>query len=195
LLESTPDLKVVGEAGDGRKALQLHKELRPNLVLMDTAMPGMNGIETTRQMKSANNQTKIIILTEHSDARFISEALGHGAEGYFLKESSFEELLRAIKTVAEGQVYLSPAITTLVVKEYNRRSGKTIVMPAVTLSPRECEVVQMLAEGRSVKEIADELKLSAKTIESHRQRVMKRMNIHNLADLTRYALKEGLTQL
>lgn len=191
LLEKSPSLSVVGEAGDGPGAVKKVQELAPDIVLMDISLPNLNGIEATRRILALRPQVKVIVLSMHSDPRFVREALKAGASGYLLKDSAFEELLAAVAAVAAGQDYLSPAIAHIVVAG----CVLSVAAAASVLSSREREVLQLLAEGRSTKQIALHLGLSAKTVETHRMQVMKKLDIHSIAGLTRFAIREGLVAI
>ncbi len=195
LLEKQPDMEVVAEAEDGRIALSLVQETLPNVVIMDVAMSNLNGIEATRQIMIKAPGTKVIALSMYSDRRFIMGMLNAGASGYLLKDCAFEELAEAIRTVATDRTYLSPAIVDIVVKNYIRQLEKANATAFSFLTPREREVLQLLAEGRTVKEIARHLSLSIKTIETYRHQIMHKVDIHSVAELTKYAIREGLTSL
>ena len=191
----TQGFEVAGEAGDGRRAVQLAKKLRPDIVIIDIGMPGLNGVEATRQISTEVPQAKIIVLSMHSDSRFILGVLGAGARGYLLKDSAFEELSAAIQAIAKGQTYyLSPVIADVVIrKAIGTLSAKTA--SADKLSNREKEILQLVAEGRSTREIAAALYVSVKTVETHRKQIMDKLNIHSIAALTKYAIREGITSL
>ena len=193
LLSKERDLEIVAEASDGREAVKLVTKHSPDVVIMDIGMPNLNGIEATRQIREIAPRTRVVALSMHSGAQFVSRMLEAGASAYLLKDSAHEELLHAVRAVTAGQVYLSPAITGVVVDDYVRRAGTT--SPGPLLTPREREVAQLLAEGRSTKEIAGRLFLSVKTIETHRQHIMEKLNISSIAELTKYAIREGLTEL
>lgn len=196
LLEKEPDFEVVGQAETGREAVRLAGELLPDVVVMDLTMPELNGMEATRRIVAQYPQMPVIILTMHSDKRFISEVLKVGAKGYLLKEAASEELIAAIRTVMIGGFYLCRAITGLVVQEYlHAAPEKKETHSFAVLTPREREVLQLIAEGKSTKEIAFELGVSVKTVESQRQQIMKKLNVHSVAGLTKYAIREGLTSL
>ncbi|MBI5118477.1 response regulator transcription factor [Candidatus Poribacteria bacterium] len=195
LLEKEPDINVVAEAGDGRTAFQLALDLRPDIVIMDVAMPGLNGIETTRKIATETTGVKVIALSMHSDRRFVAEMLKAGASGYLLKECALEELVRAIRAVISGQIYLSPQIAGDVVDHYVRQSPGSGTSAFSVLTAREREVLQLLAEGLGTKEMASNLNVSVKTVETHRQHIMEKLNIHSVADLVKYAVREGLTTL
>ena len=195
LLESQPDLSVIAEAENGYTAIKLTEETSPSVVVMDIAMPDLNGIEATRRIISRVPGTKVIALSMYSDRHFVSGMLKAGASGYVLKDCSLEELAGAIRTVARNQVYLSPRVADSLVKNYVQYLNADDYSAFSILSKREREVLQLLSEGKSVKEIAHQLSLSVKTIETHRQKIMNKLNIHNLAKLIRYAIHEGITSL
>jgi DNA-binding NarL/FixJ family response regulator len=195
LLERNQDMRVVGEASDGRTAVRMTQELSPDVVIMDVGMPDLNGIEATRQLLHDDASTKVVALSMHSDRRFIGEMLKAGAKGYLLKDGAFEELAGAVRSVVAGKMYLSPRITDVVVDDYLRNVPGAEPSVFAKLTPREREVLQLMAEGRSTKEIAMDLKVSVKTIETHRRQVMEKLDIHSVAELTKYAIREGLTNL
>jgi two-component system response regulator NreC len=198
LLNSHEDMEVVGEARDGRSAVQMAKDLTPDVVIMDVGMPHLNGIEATRQITSREPEAKVVALSMHADRRFMGEMLKAGAKGYLLKDGAFEELATAIRSVVANKVYLSPRIANVVVDDYVRRApGQTNgdASAFARLTPREREVLQLMAEGRATKEIAMDLKVSIKTVETHRRQIMEKLSIHSVAELTKYAIREGLTSL
>jgi len=195
LLQKYPDIEVIGEAEDGRSTVEMARELSPDVVIMDIAMPDMNGIEATRRITGEKPGVKVVALSMHSDKRFVSEMLKAGASAYLLKHSAFEELVTAIMTVQENRMYLSPAVTGVVVESYIKQSGKPESSVFSVLSDREREVLQLLAEGKNTKEIASSLNLSGKTVEAHRMNIMSKLNMHSIAELTKYAIREGLTSL
>jgi DNA-binding NarL/FixJ family response regulator len=195
LLEKNPGFAVVGHASDGRAAVRSAAELSPDLVIMDISMPVLNGFEATRQILEANPRTKVIALSMHKDGRYIAAALKSGAAGYLVKESAFEELAAAIHAVMKGQSYLSVSIADTVIKDYIRHLEKQGSGAFSVLTPREREVLQSLAEGLSTKEIAARLKVSVKTVETYRGQVMDKLNIRSVAELTKYAIREGITSL
>lgn len=195
LLEREPDMDVVAMADNGRAALQLTGELRPEVAVIDIAMPEMNGIEAMRRISAANPGVRILALSMHSARRFVSEALSAGANGYILKDCASEELVRAIRVVAGNETYLSPKISGLIVKDYVKRLPESRSRDKALLSSREREVLQLIAEGRCTKEIAFSLGLSGKTVETHRQQIMRKLDLHSVAKLTRYAIREGITPL
>jgi len=196
LLEAQPDMKIVAQAANGREAVKFAHQQKPDMVIMDVAMPDLNGLEAVRQILSANPRIKVIALSMHSDRRYVTGMLSAGASGYILKHCAFEELVQAIHTVLANQVYLSPAIAGIVVKELTQSKTSRRRQPASQeLTPREREVLQLIAEGHSAREIAERIHLSVKTIETHRRQMMEKLEIHSIADLTKFAIREGLTSL
>jgi DNA-binding NarL/FixJ family response regulator len=194
LLEKQTDIEVIGAVEDGQKAITLVRELVPDIVIMDITMPHLNGIEATRKIAGKPGGTKVIALSMHSSRRFVTEMLKAGASGYILKECLFDEL-EAIQTVLNDGIYLSPKITGVVVDDYVKRLSGEYQPSEPTLTEREREVLQHLAEGKSTKQIALHLHVSGKTIESNRRNIMDKLSIHNVAELTKYAVREGLTPL
>lgn len=194
LIEKQPGMEVIAEAENGRMALKLIKKLSPDIALMDIAMPDLNGIEATRQIVAEAPGTKVIALSMHSDRQFVTRMMSAGASGYLLKDCAFEEVARAIRSVMARQTYLSPEIVTIVVKAFLRRSEPSDSMLSV-ISPREREVLQLIAEGKTTKQIALRLHISAKTVDTHRRNIMDKLDIHSIAELTKYAIREGLTFL
>jgi DNA-binding NarL/FixJ family response regulator len=198
LLAQQPDVLVVGEASDGDAVVNLARELRPDLIIMDVVMPGTDGITATRQIRAECPDTKVIALSMHSDRRFVSEMVRAGALGYLVKDSAFEELNQAVRTVMSNRPYLSAVITGTLVEDFVRQtsaSERSTASPLHMLTGREQEVLRMLADGKRVKEIAHLLTISVKTVESHRQNIMDKLEIHSTIELTRYALREGLTTI
>jgi DNA-binding NarL/FixJ family response regulator len=193
LLEQQPDMEVIGDARDGLDAVNLALDKKPDVVVMDVSMPGMNGIEATHQIRAKRPETKVLCLSMHSDKRFVAAVLEAGASGYLLKECALEELIRAVRTVMAGQTYLSPPVAGPLVADYkaNRPAGDT--MSRSLLTDREREVLQLLAEGHTAKAIAGRLEVSVKTVSTHREHVMRKLDIHSVAGLTKYAIREGLT--
>ena len=195
LVENQPDMQVIAESPDGRTAVQLSQQLSPDVVIMDIAMSDLNGIEATRQITGSLSSVKVIALSMHSDRRFVAEMLKAGASGYLLKDCAFEDLVRAIRAVIDNQTYLSPGVADVVVGDYVHRLSETDVSAFSILSGREREVLQLLAEGGTTNEIASHLHVSVKTIETHRRNIMKKLDIYSMAELTKYAIREGLTSL
>ena len=195
LIEKQPHMEVVAEAENGRTAVQLARRLFPEVVVMDIGMPDLNGIEATRQILADNPKVKVIALSMHSAKRFVVEMLRAGSSGYLLKDCAFEELASAIRTVIDNQIYVSPGITDMVIKDYVHKLSKAEFSVVSILTPREREVLQLLAEGKTTKQIAATLKVSVKTIETYRQQIMHKLNLHSVAELTKYAIREGITSL
>jgi DNA-binding NarL/FixJ family response regulator len=195
LLEKEPDMEVVAEAEEGRTTVRLAREHLPDVVVMDVSMPDLNGMEATRQIRAELPNVKVIALSMHSDNLFVSEMLKSGASGYLLKDCAFEELARAIHVVVNGKTYLSPAISGVVVDEYLHHLTKTESPGSKVLTDREREVLQLIAEGNSTKQVALKLHISVKTVETHRRQIMSKLNIHTIAELTKYAIRQGLTSL
>jgi DNA-binding NarL/FixJ family response regulator len=187
--------EVVGEAENGRSAVELATELKPDVVIMDVAMPGMNGIEATRQVVALPNPPKVVVLSMHSDREFVVEALRAGASGYLMKASAFDELLRAMDAVTDGKTYLSPSITDVVVDNYVRKRPDDKANAFSVLTTRERQILQLLAEGSNAKEIGVKLGISDKTVHAFRNRVMEKLDLHSVAELTKYAIRHGLTTL
>jgi len=195
LLEKESDMKVVGEAVDGRTALRLSQQIKPDVVVMDISLPGLNGYEATQKMIAKVPRVKVIALSMYSDRKFVYRMFKAGASGYLPKDSAFEELARAIRTVVKDQVYVYPGIGNTIVKGFMQKALETKFSAFSVLSAREREVLQLMSEGHSTKEIAYQLDVSAKTIETHRRGIMKKLNINSVARLTKYAIREGLTPL
>ena len=194
LLEKQPDMEVVGEAEDGQKALELVRQLVPDIVIMDVTMPNLNGIDATRQITKEFPKVKVLALSIHSNKRFVADMLRAGAAGYILKECLLEELIEAIRTITAGNIYFSSKITDVVVDDYMDHLSEAIE-PTKPLTDRERQVLQYIAEGRLVRDIAAQMHLSIKTIEFNRRQLMKKLKIHTIAALTKYAIREGLTSL
>ena len=195
LLEKHSGMEVIAEAADGRNALKLVRELKPDVIVMDITMPDLNGIEATRQITSGYPDVKVIALSVHSDKRFVLGMLQAGATGYLLKDCAFEELADAIRAVVETHTYLSPEISDIVIKDYVCQSFAPNRAATSSLTTREREVLQLMAEGSATKTIASTLNVSVKTVETHRLHIMNKLNTRSVAELTKYAIREGLTSL
>jgi DNA-binding NarL/FixJ family response regulator len=188
ILGAQADMEIVGEAGNGREAVELAGQLNPDIVVMDVAMPELNGIEATRRLIADNPHTRVIALSMHKDSVYVREILRAGARGYLLKDSGADDLVKAIRAVAAGESYLSPAVSNAVLDDYR----KHVTNPVDLLTSREREVLQMLAEGKTNKEIAVVLNLSVYTVDAHRGRIMEKLNLHSINELVRFALRNGL---
>ncbi len=193
LIQQQEGMEVIAQAADGHSAVELTRELSPDMVIMDIGMPDLNGIDATQQVIREFPQVKVIGLSMHSGKKFVIEMLKAGASGYLLKDCALEELTTAIKTVAAGRIYLSPAITDVVVENYVRNSTEKERSAFSLLSQREREVLQLMAEGKTTKQIGLQLHISPKTVEGHRLRLMSKLNMDSVAKLTKYAIQEGLT--
>ncbi|MBN1764326.1 MAG: response regulator transcription factor [Sedimentisphaerales bacterium] len=193
--QTEDDLEVIAEAENGRVAVELAHKLNPDIVIMDVSMPDLNGIEASRQILSKNPKIKIMALSMHSNRRFVADMLKVGVTGYVLKESVFDELILAIRAITAGNTYLSPKITGAVVEDYVAHLTADKVSVSDILTGREREVLQLMAEGKSTKQIAAQLCVSVKTVESNRRQIMIKLDIDNVAELTKYAIREGLTTL
>ncbi len=188
ILAAQPDIEIVGEAGDGRQTLELAQRLHPDVVVMDVAMPEMNGIEATRRLAAAAPRTRVLALSMYKDAVYVREILRAGARGYLLKDAIDRDLLAAVRAVAAGEGYLSPAVSEAVLSDYRRHVSD----PLDLLTSREREVLQMIAEGKTNKEIASRLNLSVYTVDAHRGRIMEKLNLHSVGELVRFAVRAGL---
>ncbi|HUB83372.1 MAG TPA: response regulator transcription factor [Bryobacteraceae bacterium] len=188
ILSAQSDLEIVGEAGNGREAVDLAASLRPDVVVMDVTMPELNGIEATRRLTSDNPHVRVVALSMHKDSVYVREILRAGARGYLLKDSVADDLVAAVRAVAGGEGYLSPAVSNAVLDDYR----KHVTDPIDLLSSREREVLQMLAEGKTNKEIAATLNLSVYTVDAHRGRIMEKLNVHSINELVRFAVRNGL---
>ena len=196
MLDLEDDLEVVGEAQDGRQAVAMAKKLRPDVVLMDIAMPLLNGLEATRQVLKAVPGTKVVILSAHSDDAYVSNATESGAVGFLLKQTSAHDVCRAIKEVQKGKTFFSPSITRHFDRLHPQAPGRTgaINQKLAKLTSREMEVLQLIAEGKANKETAAELGIGMKTVEKHREHLMQKLDIHDTAGLTRYAISTGIIE-
>lgn len=188
ILSAHPDLEVVGEAANGNEAVELARKLHPDIVLMDVAMPEVNGIEATKRMVQAEPRLKVLVLSMHKEGVYVREILRAGARGYILKDAIDTELLDAVRSVARGDGYISPAVSGALLSDYR----KNVTDPLDLLSNREREVLQLIAEGKTNKEIATSLNLSVYTVDSHRGKVMEKLNLHSTGELVRFAIKHGL---
>jgi DNA-binding NarL/FixJ family response regulator len=191
LMEKIPDVEVVGEAGTGREALELVRSTLPNIVLMDIAMTELGGLEALPRITKDFPSVKVIILSAHANEEYVIRALREGASGYMLKDSATTELELAINSVIQGKIYLSPSISRTVIDDYLQRVSGAF-SPLEQLTSRQREILQLIAEGKNTKEIAAELNISIKTVESHRLQLMDRLNIHDIPGLVRYAIRSGL---
>jgi two-component system NarL family response regulator len=195
ILDREEGVEVVGEAASGRAAVELARTLSPDVVVMDVAMKDLNGIEATRQIRAECPRVKVIALSSHSDSRYVSAILEAGAGAYVLKANAYDDLRRALEAVLQGKTYLCPDVTQAVVGASLRGTGHPIDSAGASLSPREREVLQLLAEGLTSPQIGKRLFVATTTVETHRRNVMRKLGIHSVADLTKYAVREGLTPL
>ncbi len=193
LLRKYSEFEVVGQASDGRQAVEQAMELKPDIVIMDVGMPNLNGIEATRRLVGQFPNLKVMALSTHSDGSMVTKMIKAGAAGYILKESAFDELIEGLNALLEGRTFLCSKVAKVVFSEYISMVVNPQSADGDGLSSREREVLQMVAEGRTTKEIAEALKLSTKTIDAHREHIMEKLGIRNVAGLTRYAIREGLT--
>ena len=193
ILEDRKDWELVAEADDGRAAVRKAVALKPDVAILDIGMPQLNGIDATRQIVRKVPSVRVLILSMHSDETYVTRALNAGATGYILKDSAGKDLLRAVASVAEGRSFFSPAVSKLMLDDFVRRASKTEVADRYeTLSDREREILQLVAEGRSNKEVAALLEISAATVETHRARVLQKLDVHNTAELVLYAVRRGV---
>ena len=190
ILAGQPDMEIVGEAGNGREAVELSDKLHPDVVVMDVAMPELNGIEATRRIAASTPHARVLALSMHKDSVYVREILRAGARGYLLKDAVDSDLLAAVRAVSKGEGYLSPAISDAVLSDYRRH----VTNPIDLLSSREREVLQMIAEGKTNKEIANILNLSVYTVDAHRGHIMEKLNLHSSTELVRFAIRNGLTE-
>jgi len=188
ILAAQPDMEIAGEAGNGREAIDLAQKLKPDVVVMDVTMPELNGIEATRRLIELSPRTRVLALSMHKDNVYVREILRAGARGYLLKDSADADLLAAVRAVAKGEGYLSPGVSDAVLSDYRRH----VTDPLDLLTTREREVLQLIAEGKTNKEIATSLNLSIYTVEAHRGRVMEKLNLHSTGELVRFAVRSGL---
>jgi DNA-binding NarL/FixJ family response regulator len=195
LLVSEGDIEVVGEASDGRIALDLVRTLSPDVVVMDVGMPELNGVEATRRIRADHERVKVVALSTHADKRYVHHMLDAGACGYVLKIAAHEELVRAVRAASLGKTYLSPEIAGLVVERSTSPHSGGDISAYSSLGAREREVLQLVAEGKTSKEIAKEMHISIKTVETHRRNIVQKLGMHGTAELTKYAVREGLSSL
>ncbi|MFQ6013847.1 MAG: response regulator [Anaerolineae bacterium] len=196
LLEAQPDIQVVGEAADGREAVLKTRQLRPHVVLMDIAMPRLSGLEATRQIKEENPEVAVLVLTMHDSEEYVGQILAAGASGYVIKRAAASELVSAIRAVNQGGAFLYPSISKMLVEDYLRRveaGGEQDSYDGLT--DREREVLQLIAEGYTNKEIAQILSVSVKTVQTHRSHIMEKLDMHDRVDLVKYAIRKGIIQL
>ena len=195
LLAREKDIELIGQADDGLGAVRLARELRPDIVVTDVSMPGLNGVEATRRIRADEPSVRVLCLSVHAESRMVLAVLEAGASGYVLKDCSYDELALAIRKAMADQIHLSAELVGLVVKEVRSRGQPQVAGGTAALTPREREMVQLLSEGLSTQQIADRLHVSIKTVATHREHVMQKLDISSLAELTRYALCEGLSSL
>lgn len=193
LLKRLPDIEIVGQASDGRSGITMAKESSPDIVVMDIGMPNLNGIEATRQLLADNPRVKVMALSTHSDGSIVAKMLKAGASGYMLKESAFSELMEGIAAMMDGKTYLCSKIAKVVFSDYVTMLSSPQWPGGDGLTSRENEVLQLVAEGKTSKEISQALNVSIKTVDSHREHIMEKLSIHNVAGLTKYAVREGIT--
>lgn len=193
ILEERPDWEIVAEVGDGREAVRKCVALKPDVAVLDIAMPLLNGIDATQQIVRKVPETRVLVLSMHSDEAYVTRALQAGATGYMLKDSAGKDLLKGIASVAAGQAYFSPAIARLMLDDYVRRvAGSGVADRYETLSEREREIFQLIAEARTNREVAELLEISPATVETHRARILQKLDIHNTAELVLYAVRRGV---
>lgn len=195
ILEDEPGMEVVGEAEDGRMAVTLACQLKPDIVIMDIAMPLLNGLEATRQIKRSCPGVKVIVLSMHDNEEYIIQTLEAGAMGYILKDAAAKELIQALRSVHRGEAVLSPAITRIVIEDYLRWGGIRPTGDNAELTPREREILQLIAEGYTSKQIAEILVISVKTVQAHRNRLMQKLDLHNRGELIKYAIQKKIIEI
>ena len=195
LLNQQEDFEVIGEADNGQEAVRLAKKLEPDIVVLDIGMPNMNGIQATQHIIAEVPGTKVLALSMHSDHQFVVKMLQAGASGYMLKDCAFEELISAVRTISAGKFYLSKDVTGVVISDYINKIQAMDSIGQPVLTSRERETLQLIAEGKSTAETANLLNVSTKTIETHRKNIMDKLDIHNIAELTKYAVREGITSI
>jgi len=195
LLDNQAEIEVIGEAKDGREALTLIERLLPDVVLMDIAMPGLNGLEATRRIKKKFPEIKVLVLTMYTNEEYVFQILNAGANGYLVKETAFQDLISAIKAVYRDEAFMSPSISKKVINRYTQRVRDANDTTSDILTTREREILQLIAEGSSSKKIAEALFISPKTVETHRTHIMDKLNIHNRTDLIKYAIRTGIVDI
>lgn len=195
LLEKFPGISVVAEADNGRTALELVADAAPAVILMDMSMPGMNGIEATQRLLADHPGVRVLILSMHKDKRYVAQGFQAGARGYLLKDCASTELVKAVRAVAAGEMYVCAGVIGVVIDDYIRRIPESFTHSQAALTPREREVLQLIAEGNNAKNIAFLLKINVKTVDTHRQQVMKKLKMYSIAELTKYAIREGVTSI
>ena len=195
LLQESHGVEVVAEADNGRDTVAQARELEPDIVVMDVAMPDMNGVDATRKIAQLAPRVRVLALSSHNDGAYVKGMLEAGARGYLLKDAATTELLAALKTVSQGRIYVSPSVTDTLVGDYLQRVKGKVGPDSQVLSTREREVLQLVAEGKSSAQIAEALHLSGRTVETHRKRIMDKLGIRSIAALTKYAIREGITSL
>ena len=195
LLESLPDVEIVAEADDGRQAVELVEKHGPDIAILDIGMPGLNGIEAARRIAATSKRTRVVMLSMQTEPTYVKQALEAGAAGYLLKSAAVSELPLAIRSVTRGETYLTPRISQEVVRGYLRPDEDAPPQPLAGLTGRQREILQLVAEGQSTKEIAHRLNVSIKTVETHRQRLMDRLDIHDVPGLVRFAIRAGIVSL
>lgn len=195
LLEKQPDMQIVGEGTNGFEACTLARKLSPDVVVLDVTMPDLNGIAAARRLADESPKSRVLALSMHSDRHFVTGMLQAGATGYLLKDCAFSELTNAIRTIMKGGLYISPQLAGDVLKTFSRNTHSSRKSAKVELSERESEILQLVSEGKSTKKIAERLNLSVKTVETHRLNIMRKLDVSSVAELTKYAIREGLTTL
>ena len=195
LLDNQAGIEVIGEAKDGREALTLIEDLLPDVILMDIAMPGLNGLEATRRIKKKFPKIKVLVLTMYTNEEYVFQILKAGANGYLVKETAFQDLISAIRAVYRDEAFMSPSISKKVINRYTQRVRDTNDTTGDMLTTREREILQLIAEGSSSKKIAEALFISPKTVETHRTHIMDKLNIHNRTDLVKYAIRTGIVDI
>ena len=195
LLDNQEGIEVIGEAKDGREALRIIEETLPDVILMDIAMPGLNGLEATRRIKKKFPRMKVLVLTMYTNEEYIFQILNAGANGYLVKETAFQDLISAIKAVYKNEAFMSPSISKKVINSYIKRAQDDEEKTCEILTTREREILQLIAEGNSSKKIAEALFISPKTVETHRTHIMDKLNIHNRTGLVKYAIRKGIVDM